>query len=128
MANKGLVNIVASAPNAQPRRWETEMKTKEQKIHDYEERLLKQEKSVRRSRNGAIGFVFLFFLSHILYSMSEAQHSMRDDRVSRMLVGCIILSIILAYQYGLQTRHIDSIKLFRSQTSNKKEDSQQPPY
>jgi len=108
------------------------MKTKEQRTHDHEEHLLTREKSICRSRSGAIVLVGLYFLTYILYSSGETEFSLREDTVALSLIGCIMLSAILAYQYGMQVKHIDTIKMYRSklkaQTETESSQHQPAPY
>ncbi len=103
------------------------MKTKEQRLHDHEEHLLTNERSIRRSRAGAIGFIMLFFLISIVYSMGEPTSNLREDQLALSLNGCILLCIVLAYQYGMQIKHIDSIKRYRKKLSELREERSSQP-
>ncbi len=97
------------------------MKTKEQKILERDDDLLKREGSLRRSRGGSIVFVILFFLVLGVYSESATLPA-SEDKLTFSLAGCILLCIILAYQYGMQIKHIDSIKLYRKQIEESQSD------
>jgi hypothetical protein len=88
------------------------MKTKEQKILERDDDLLKREGSLRRSRGGSIVFVILFFLVLGVYSESATLPA-SEDKLTISLAGCILLCSILAFLYGLQIKHLDSIKVYR---------------
>jgi len=102
-------------------------KTREQKTCDHEELLLTRENSIRRSRAGAIGFIVLFFLVSVLYSSSEPSSRLSEDQLAWSLTGCMLLCAVLAYQYGMQIKHIDSIKLYRKKLSELEEKGSSQP-
>jgi hypothetical protein len=107
------------------------MKTREQKVIDRDDDLLKRERSIKFTRTAATFFAALMFFAFIMHSVHVSKYAAADvDAISVIAVstdaGTIDLKIpiilmcaffvwaALAHEYNLRVRHIDSIKMYRS--------------
>jgi hypothetical protein len=107
------------------------MKTKEQKLLEHDDALLKRERSIRFTRAAATCFAALMFFGVIMHSVHASKFASTDlDATSVFVVstdaGNIDLKIpaflmcafffwaALAHEYNLRSKHIDSIKMYRS--------------
>ena len=76
--------------------------------------LLKRERSLRRSRIGAVLLIILvLFFAPARDNRPETPPSMSRAEVRLLLKGFCLLLAALAYQYHLQLKHIESIKVYR---------------
>ena len=86
--------------------------TREERMREYEDLLLKQEGRLRRSRLYAVILIALFLMVGILGSYYPHSPSVSEQSI-RIGTGINILCILLMYQYYLKLKHIDSIKYYR---------------
>lgn len=122
------------------------MKTSEQKVIDRDDALLKRERSIRFTRATATFFAALMFVSFIMHSVHTSKYAAADADAAATFVlitdaGIIDLKIpiflmcafffwaALAHEYNLRSKHIDSIKMYRSRLKEPREteSSQQSP-
>ena len=80
------------------------------KFLKYENKLLKQEKLLKKSRVGA----FLFCIVIIVYSLSMPIREMIKDNFG-LNIFILILFLAIAWECTLKLRHIQSIKYYRKQ-------------
>jgi hypothetical protein len=95
------------------------MKTKEEIILKREDRLLKNEKSWRRARIGAV-FLFVIFLIIILTIYGDDLIS-KDEKVETLVAvasSCLFWIVIIDW-LTLRIWHIDSINLYRKKSCTK---------
>jgi hypothetical protein len=89
------------------------MANREQKIQKRDDCLLKNEKSWRRARIGAI-FLFLVF-SIMLYYICTDDFLSKDERPEGLaaIVFWFMLWLVIIDTLNLRIRYIDSIKFYR---------------
>lgn len=89
------------------------MKNREEMILKREDRLLKNEKSWRRARIGAI-FLFIVFLLTILSIYGNDLIS-KDEKIKILMAigGWCLFWLIIIDWLNLHLRHIDSIHFYR---------------
>lgn len=75
-----------------------------------------RESSIRRSRSGAVFLMLLLLLSRILVTMHDPDFQLEQEYHFWIFIAPYILLGALAYQYHLQTMHIDTIKRYRKET------------
>ena len=107
------------------------MKTREQKLLKYDDALLKRERSIRFTRVAATCFAALMFFSIITHAIHASKFAPTDiDPTSAFVVstddGNIDLKVpailmfgfffwaAFAHEYNLKSKHINSIKMYRS--------------
>ena len=96
------------------------MKNKEEIILKREDRLLKNEKSWRRARIGAIS-IFIIFLVVILVAFSGddlISKNEKDKAIDVVLGWCIFWMVIIDFLI-LRIQYIDSINLYRKKNCTK---------
>jgi hypothetical protein len=93
------------------------MVNKEQKIRKRDDKLLKNEKSWRRARIGAICFSIIFFL--ILVGLKSDELLSPEERKEGLIVfGIWVLFWLLVVSWlNMRIGHIESIKLYRKKES-----------
>ena len=79
---------------------------REEELIKYEDSLLKRESSLRRSVYLAIALIVLIF--YFLFTQSYL-----TTGIYNIAFCLIIICILLAYQYNLKVKHIESIKFYR---------------
>ena len=92
------------------------MKNKEEKILKRDIRLVKNEKSWRRARVGAICLSIIHILSLIIIFKEEPlllQEESKEALVS--IVAWVIFWLLIVSWLNLRLGHIDSIKLYRNE-------------
>jgi len=82
------------------------------KLLKYEDKLLKQEKLLKRSRVGALLFC-IFIILGILYSFSMYSREIIEDNFENIFI--LILFLGVAWECTLKLRHIQTIKYYRNQ-------------
>ena len=104
-----------------------------EKIRLQENDLLKRERSLRRSRVGAVVLVTLFILlPAIVKVVSQVSGTSSPHADNARMSGFALFIAALGYKYHLQIKHIDSIKMYREKLKELKErlaekkDEQQP--
>jgi hypothetical protein len=100
------------------------MNLEDEKRRIQENELLRRESSLRRSRMGAalLGILLLFVEISVFRPSSEAE--VRPD-TTRYFMGTTLLLAVLGYQYHLQVKHIETIKMYRGKLADLK--AQQQP-
>ena len=85
------------------------------KIRAKDDKLLKNEKSWRRARVGAIIFAVLHLSTLYLYKTSESFQELEENKESLLFaIGCFLFWIVVVDWLNLRISHIESIKYYRS--------------
>ena len=91
------------------------MKNNEEKIRKRDASLVKNEKSWRRARVGAICLSIIHILIFILM-FKELQEESKEGLVSIVII--VIFWLLIISWLNLRLGHIDSIKLYRNSLNN----------
>jgi len=81
------------------------------KIQARDDKLLKNEKSWRRARIGALILTVVWAL--ILYTLFKPPHIMEREGLFA-IIGCIFFWLLILDWLNMRIRHIDSIKYYRN--------------
>jgi len=121
------------------------MKSKEQKLLEHDDALVKRARVLLFTRASATCFAVLMFVGLIMHAIHAAKYLPADANSTSVFVvatdtgnidlkltmfymcACIFWAAI-AHQYNLWVRHVDSIKFYRNKLKEqeKTETSQQP--
>ena len=88
------------------------MKTSE-KIKKRDDKLLKNEKSWRRSRIGAVILLLVWLL--ISYTLFKSDKFQENTELLYTCIGWVLFWIVIFDTLNLRIRHIESIKFYKSQ-------------
>jgi undecaprenyl pyrophosphate phosphatase UppP len=96
------------------------MPDKEEAIRKRDDRLLRNEKSWRRARVGAIVLFIIFFAItiSIVYTDNLESPLSEHQAIIAMAIWCVFWLLLIDW-LTLRLRHIDSIKLYRKTISEK---------
>ncbi len=98
------------------------MDMEHEKIRMQENDLLKSERSLRRSRVGAVVLVTLFILlPAIAEVVSQVPGTSSTHADQARMSGFALFIAALGYKYRVQIKHIDSIKMYRQKLAELKE-------
>jgi len=89
------------------------MINKEEKIRRRDERLLKNEKSWRRARIGAICLAIIYIVFFLIFNAHPLQEESKEV-FSALLYWVVFWGLIVSW-LNLRLGHIDSIKLYRNE-------------
>ena len=117
------------------------MKTKEQKLLEHDDDLLKRERSIRFTRSAAMGFALLMFLGVVMHSPHVSKFppahadatsifaALTDAGNIDITISAFLMLAFLAvaYEYNLRCKHIDSIKMYRSRLTQQEETKTSQP-
>ena len=93
-----------------------------EKIRMQENDLLNNERSLRRSRVGAVVLATLFILlPAFVEAVSPVSGTSSTHTDQTRLSGFALFIAALGYKYHLQINHIDSIKMYRQKLAELKE-------
>jgi hypothetical protein len=91
------------------------MKNKEEKIRERDDRLVKNEKSWRRARLGAICLSVIHILLLIFVFEEPEMFQEEGEEGLASIAICVVFWLLIVDWLNLRLRHIDSIKLYRSE-------------
>ncbi len=94
---------------------EKKMETSE-RIRKRDDRLLKNEKSWRRAKIGAV-ILILFWIWGIYMFFQPGEDFGRNEKF--LSVGWLLFWVVMFDTLNLRIRHIESIKYYRNQTCSK---------
>ena len=90
-----------------------DMESREVRIRKRDERLLKQERSWRRARIGAI-FLSIIHILILLVLKNDEFSSIEEKKECYFALGiCVIFWLLIVSWLNLRLGHIDSIKLYK---------------
>ena len=92
------------------------MKSREQKIIEQDDRLLRKERSWRRA---FVGSIFLAIMTGValFVTISETSVLKEKDEIMSAIGGHLLFWMLIAGYCDLRLRHIKSIKFYRSTQS-----------
>ena len=89
------------------------MRSKEEKIRRRDERLLKNEKSWRRARIGAICLAIIHIVCLLILKAHPLQEGSKEGFF--VLLGWAVFWMLIVSWLNLRLGHIDSIKVYRNE-------------
>ncbi len=95
------------------------MKSKEEKIRKRDNHLLKNEKSWRRARIGAICLAIIFIIIPLILKKQLLQENSKEGLYS--FIVWVVFWLFIVDWLNLRIGHIDSIKLYRKENGTIKE-------
>ncbi len=99
------------------------MKNKEEVVLRYEDRLLKNEKSWRRARIGAVLLFFVFLITiFIIYGDDLMSKDERYESLIVFSIWCLFWMMIFEI-LTLRIRHIDSVNIYRKKIRSADDDA-----